>query len=193
MESWYRDRLYQKELVLLSDTGFTSNTLALRFLEHFIQYTGAGRDKPPKLLLMDNHGSHITPEFIDLATRHNIVPFSFPAHLTHCMQPCDVGIFQSYKHWHSKAIQYALETLDFEYIVSSFLRDLAEVRSRTFKKSTIKSAFEKAKIKVHGSIFTARCFSLRRNAVYRVGQTNLFFYKTTPKDSRGCVYHLLEC
>jgi DDE superfamily endonuclease len=70
---------------------------------------------------MDNHGSHRTAEFILLAQEHNIIPFSFPAHLTHCMQPADVGVFQSYKHWHSKAIQVALESLDFDYTVSSFL------------------------------------------------------------------------
>jgi hypothetical protein len=77
---------------------------------------------------MDNHGSHITPEFILLARRHNIIPFSFPPHLTHYMQPCDVGVFQARKYWHSKAIQHALETLDFDYTISLFLRDLPEIR-----------------------------------------------------------------
>jgi hypothetical protein len=93
MESWYRERLHQGERILLSESGFTTDELSLRFLEHFIQHTKAGPDQPPKLLLMDNHGSHRTPEFINLAVQHNIVPFSFPAHLTHCMQPCDIGIF----------------------------------------------------------------------------------------------------
>jgi hypothetical protein len=144
MDSWYRDQLHQNELILLSESGFTTDQLTLRFLEHFIQHTGAGRDQPPKFLLMDNHGSHLTPEFIDLATRNNIVLFSFPAHLTHCMQPCDVGIFQTIKHWHNKAIQYALENLDFDYTISSFLRDLPDIRSQTLKKTTIKHAFKEA-------------------------------------------------
>ena len=126
MESWYRDRLEGKELVLLSENGFTTDALAIRFLQHFIQHTSAGLDQPYKLLLMDNHGSHRTPEFILLARANNIVPFSFPAHLTHCMQPLDVGVFQPYKHWHNKAIQYSIENLDFEnldfeYSISSFL------------------------------------------------------------------------
>ena len=108
MESWFRDRLHQNELVLLSDSGFTNDQLAIRFLEHFILYSDASPSQPTKLLLMDNHGSHVTPEFINLATCNNVVPFTFPAHLTHCMQPCDVGIFQAMKHWHNKAIQHAL-------------------------------------------------------------------------------------
>ena len=104
MESWYRERVGQKEVILLSESGFTSDTLTYRFLQHFIQHTRSGPDTPHKILLMDNHGSHLTPQFVLLARANNIVPFTFPAHLTHCMQPLDVGVFQSYKHWHNKAI-----------------------------------------------------------------------------------------
>jgi hypothetical protein len=57
------------------------------------------------------------------------------------MQPLDVGVFQSYKHWHNKAIQCAIETLDFDYTISSFLRDLSGIRRKTFKKTTIQHAF----------------------------------------------------
>src|SRR5580692_15904 len=144
MESWYREKLPNKELILLSESGFTSDILSYRFLEHFIQHTSAGSDQPYKLLLMDNHGSHIMPEFVLLAIQNNIVPSSFPAHLTQCMQPLDVGIFQVYKHWHTKAIQSALETLDFDYTVSSFLRDLSEIRFKTFTKQIVKGAFAKS-------------------------------------------------
>ena len=146
MDSWFRDRIHQNEPVLLSESGFTTDQLTFQFLEQFIKHTKASHKEQPKLLLMDNHNSHITPEFILLANRNNVIPFSFPAHLTHCMQPCDVGIFQAMKHWHSKAIQCALETLDFEYTISSFLRDLPQVRTQTLKKMTIKHAFEKAGI-----------------------------------------------
>ena len=129
---------------MLSKSGFTNDELALRYLRHFIQHTSAGPDQAPKLLLMDNHRSHLTAEFVNLARQNNIVPFTFPAHLTHCMQPCDVKLFLAIKHWHSKAIQYALESLDFDYTIASFLQDLPEIRSQTMKKTTIKHAFKKA-------------------------------------------------
>jgi len=60
------------------------------------------------------------------------------------MQPLDVGIFQPYKHWHDVAIKEALASLDIEYGLRSFLRDLNWVREQTFKKSTIRSAFRKS-------------------------------------------------
>ncbi|RFU23572.1 hypothetical protein B7463_g12766, partial [Scytalidium lignicola] len=97
----------------------------LWFLEHFIQHTHAGSDQLYKLLLMDNQTNHMNPDFTLLACKNNVVPFTFPAHLTHCMQPLDVGVFQPYKHWHNKAVQSATESLDFEYTMASFFSRFA--------------------------------------------------------------------
>src|SRR5438874_13111251 len=72
------------------------------------------------------------------------LPYPLLAHLTHCMQPLDVGCFQPYKHWHDVAIKDALAGLDVEYGLRSFLRDLSRIRKRTFKKDTIKHAFKKS-------------------------------------------------
>jgi hypothetical protein len=96
MEPWYRDRLHQNELtiILLSESGFTTDELTFRFLQHFIAHTISGPSKQLKLLLIDNYSSHITPESILLTRPNNVIPFSFPAHLTRCMQPCDVAIFR---------------------------------------------------------------------------------------------------
>ena len=40
----------------------------------------------------------ITPEFNKLANENWIRPYPLIPHLTHCMQPLDVGVFQPYKH-----------------------------------------------------------------------------------------------
>ena len=146
MHSWYTEGLKGNELVVLSEKGFTNNELGLRWLNHFIEHTRAGPDQPWLMLLMDNHGSHDTLEFVQLARKNHVLPFSFPAHLTHVMQPLDVGVFQPYKHWHNQAVQRALVNLDFEYNIASFLRDLAGIRKLTFKSRTIKSAYRKAGI-----------------------------------------------
>jgi hypothetical protein len=45
MESWYRNRtLTGKELVLLSLISFINDDLAIEWLEHFIEHSGAGLD-----------------------------------------------------------------------------------------------------------------------------------------------------
>jgi hypothetical protein len=87
-----------------------------------------------------------TPEFIQLANENNILSYSLLAHLTHCMQPLDVGCFQPYKHWHDVVIKNALTGLEIEYGLRSFLWDLEKIREQTFKKHTIKHAFQKSGI-----------------------------------------------
>ena len=57
---------------------------------------------------MNNHESHETAEFLKLANDNHILSYSLISHLTHCMQSLNVGVFQSYKHWHDRAIQNAL-------------------------------------------------------------------------------------
>jgi hypothetical protein len=143
MTHWYKD-LHPDTRVFTSPTGYTSSEIALQYLDHLIQYTKAGIDKPPKILLMDQHGSHMTNEFVIKATDANIHPFPFPSHLTHILQPLDVGVFQPYKHWHRKAVQDATRCLDIEYTVASFFRDLTQIREKTFKRTTIQGAFRKS-------------------------------------------------
>jgi hypothetical protein len=144
MESWYTEKLDDDVRVVLSESGYTNTELALIYLDHLILHTGAAMNKPPKVLLMDRHGSHMQDDFIIKATDYNIHPYPFPGHLTHILQPLDVGVFQPYKHWHKKAVQHAMRNLDIDYNVASFLRDLGEIRIETFKKGTIQGAFRKA-------------------------------------------------
>jgi hypothetical protein len=77
---------------------------------------------------MDRHGSYMDDAFILKATEYNIRPFPFPGHLTHILQPLDVSVFQLYKHWHRKAVQHATQSLDIDYTISSFIRDLRDIR-----------------------------------------------------------------
>ena len=81
---------------------------------NFIANTNSGPTKQWKLMLMDNHGTHCTPEFIKLANENHIRPLLLIPHLTHCMQPLDVGVFQPYKYWHDKAIQDVLAEFNIE-------------------------------------------------------------------------------
>jgi hypothetical protein len=132
--------------VVLLDSRYTNKEISLIYLDHIILHTNAGLDKPLKVLLMDQHGSHMDPDFTIKATAHNIHPYPFPGHLTYVLQPLDVGVFQPYKHWHKKAVQHAMRNLDLDYNVASFMRDMQEIRAETFKKGTIHSAFWKAGI-----------------------------------------------
>ncbi|XP_043467023.1 uncharacterized protein LOC122501547 [Leptopilina heterotoma] len=68
----------------------------LKFLQHFIEHSGA-RKGSPTLLLVDNHASHLSIAALDLAVEYDITMLSFPPHCTHKMQPLDVSVFSSFK------------------------------------------------------------------------------------------------
>lgn len=50
----------------------------------------SGRDR---LLILDGHNSHCSYKFVSYAAAHNIDIICLPAHTTHALQPCDVGVF----------------------------------------------------------------------------------------------------
>jgi hypothetical protein len=83
---------------VLSDSRYTNKEISLIYLDHIILHTNARLDKPLKVLLMDQHSSHIDSKFILKAIAHNIHPYPFPRHLTYILQPLNVGVFQPYKH-----------------------------------------------------------------------------------------------
>ena len=115
MSDWFSSEIDPDMTVVTSQKGFTNDDIAIHFLKHFIKHTDAGPHSEWKLLLMDNHGSHETDEFLTLANDNHILSYPLISHLTHCMQPLDVGVFQPYKHWHEVAMRDALANLSFEY------------------------------------------------------------------------------
>ncbi len=143
--SWFDDgnELFEDTYVMLSESGFISDKIALKFLKHFIKNSDVDSDADWKLMLMNNHESHIIFEFIVLANENHIRSFSLISHLTHCMQSLDVGVFQSYKHWHDQVIQDAVVTSFVKYSIGQFLNDLTKIRNNTFKASIIRHVFEK--------------------------------------------------
>jgi len=148
MESWYHENLAGKERILLSESGYSNDELAIIWLQHFIKETKCEENGNSlwKLIILDSHTSHMTPELRLMAAQYNIHLFTLPSHLTHILQPLDVGIFQPYKHWHKEAVQSSIRKLDLSYTVSSFIRDLPEIRENTFKASTIIHAFQNSGI-----------------------------------------------
>ena len=78
------------------------------YLDHLIYHTKASDTKHWKLLLLDGHITHEYPDFVIKAHEHHIALHVFSSHLTHALQPLDVGIFRPWKHYHSLAIQNAV-------------------------------------------------------------------------------------
>jgi hypothetical protein len=79
--------------VVLLDSRYTNKEISLIYLDYIILHTNARLDKPLKVLLIDQHGSYIDPEFTIKAIAYNIHLYPFPRHLTYVLQPLNVGVF----------------------------------------------------------------------------------------------------
>ena len=144
IESWVTDNLLRAEVIALSQTRYTNEKIALAWLDHFIKHVDARLDKHWRMLLLDGHITHHKADFILQCHDNHIVPFAFPSHLTHVLQPLDVGVFRPWKHYHHKAIHNALHSLDMKYTISSFFPDLSSIREQTFQSHTIQNVFKES-------------------------------------------------
>ena len=166
MESWISDNLLGAEVIAVSQTGYTNENIALAWLDHFIKHVDAGPDKHWRMLLLDGHITHHKDDFVLKCHENHIIPYGFPSHLTHVLQPLDVGVFRPWKHYHNKAIHNALHSLDMEYTISSFFRDLSSIREQTFQVHTIKNAFKDSgmfPVSFKGALKKMRHYNARRN------------------------------
>jgi len=82
-------------------------------------------------------------EIVNFYADHRIRLLCLPPHSTHILQPLDVNCFQLIKHYHSQAINSAIQFLDTEFNKLEFLNALHNIRTQTFKTKTIKGAFRK--------------------------------------------------
>ena len=131
--------------IAVSESGYTNNVLSLEWLKHFDLQT-----RPPnskwRMLVIDGHGSHLTIEFVDYCYQPDvkISVFLLPAHSTHILQPLDIGVFQSFKHYHQELLEESIRYGGVDYKKSDFLASFQKMRDLTFKKSIICSAWRKS-------------------------------------------------
>lgn len=90
--------------------------------------------------MLDNHGSHLTREFIQFAKDNQIILFPLPPHTTHFLQPLDNLPFQQYKHFHGKANDAARKSWN-TFEQQEFLEALPDIQVKAFTSRTIRSSF----------------------------------------------------
>ncbi len=142
LHKWCEENdLNGETLIETSESNYSNDDLIMNWLHHFIDHTRNRRNETWLLLIIDGFGSHSTIPFLELATVNNIVLFRLPAHSTHLTQPLDVGMFQSFKHYHIETVNQAVRLRDTEFGKLEFLAAFQSFRKETFKPSTIRHAF----------------------------------------------------
>jgi hypothetical protein len=90
--SWYQN-LPPDWAVAVSDNGWTNDSLGLEWVKHFNRQTQSRTSGAYRLLILDGHSSHATPEFDHFCTENKIITLCMPPYTSHLLQPLDVGCF----------------------------------------------------------------------------------------------------
>jgi len=105
--AWYKDNIIPHDwLIDVSENGWTINEIGLIWLkEVFHKHTKDRTIGTHRLLVLDGHGSHISPEFDQFCLDHQIVVLCMPAHSSHLLQPLDVGCFSVLKQSYRRLVE----------------------------------------------------------------------------------------
>jgi hypothetical protein len=132
-----------------SQAAFTTNEIGLKWLQEiFIPQTQQNLGKNDwRLLLLDGHKSHTTPEFMRLAYLHNIWCFYLLPHASHALQPLDISVFSPLKRAFRALVAFENQFDDHEPQKKAvFLQQYQQARKHAIRESTCKSGFKSAGI-----------------------------------------------
>jgi hypothetical protein len=116
---WYQD-LPPEWAVALSDNGWTTNELGLEWVKHFNRHTESRTQGVYRLLILDGHESHATPEFDQFCKDNKIITLCMPPHTSYLLQPLNISSYSPlkvlYKHEVSELARqgvFHVDKLDF--------------------------------------------------------------------------------
>ena len=138
--SWYRD-LPNGWVLAVSDNGWTTDQLGLTWLEHFNQHTASRTSGAYRLLILDGHSSHATPEFDRYCIENKIISLCMPAHTSHLLQPLDVSCFAPLKAAYGHEVSELARQGVFHIDKIEFLSIYPRVRRSVFTEKNIQSGF----------------------------------------------------
>jgi hypothetical protein len=138
---WFQDtpKDWQFEI---SPNGWTSDEIGLRWLQKvFLPSTFSKMKGKYRLLVLDGHGSHLTPKFDEICHQNDVIPICMPAHSSHLLQPLDVGCFAVLKRAYGQLVETRMRR-GFNHIDKfDFLEAFPIARNEAFKSNIIKSSF----------------------------------------------------
>ena len=131
-------------MVATSPKGWTSNALGLWWLQNHFEPATKPSDNGYRFLVLDGHGSHVTPEFQDFCSNHKIQLLCLPRHTSHMLQPLDVAVFSSLKHYFRRVTERRLRAGATRFPKTEFLQTYHQVWLQAITEINVKSGFRKA-------------------------------------------------
>lgn len=93
------------------------------------------------MLVLDGHGSHLTPQFDQICTENDIIPICMPPHSSHLLQPLDVSCFAVLKRAYGRIVEDKMR-LGINHIDKlDFLAAYPHARKETYKPENLINGF----------------------------------------------------
>jgi hypothetical protein len=146
IEGWYEDDALPRDWrIEVSANGWTTDKIGLQWLQKlFIPATTGRTVGRYRLLILDGHGSHLTPQFDQICMEHDIIPICMPAHSSHLLQPLDIGCFAPLKRAYSRLVENRMRD-GFNHIDKlDFLEAYPNARTEAFTPENIQNSFAAA-------------------------------------------------
>ena len=148
LQAWYKnDTLPHDWRIEISPNGWTTDEIGMSWLQNlFIPYTNNRTKGKYRMLVLDGHESHLTPQFDCACAQNHIIPICMPPHSSHLLQPLDVGCFAVLKHTYGHLVEDNMQ-LGINYINKlDFLTAYPKACTEAFKSENIKNGFAAARL-----------------------------------------------
>ncbi|KIM31870.1 hypothetical protein M408DRAFT_36724, partial [Serendipita vermifera MAFF 305830] len=126
-----------------SPNAYTSDDIALDWLDHFENETKELANGRKRLLLLDGHRSHHTWDFLQKARSLGIICLGYPPHTTHVLQCLDVVGFSQFKRGWASLLFSRGQTSTAPVSKDNYLHLIEGPFLKAFTPSNIKAGFKK--------------------------------------------------
>jgi hypothetical protein len=143
--TWISEAAPSTWMIATSPKGWTSNVLGMTWLRRqFDPHTKVKAKGAHRILILDGHGSHLTPDFIEYCRDNKIILLCLPPHTSHMLQPLDVSVFSPLKHWFKRECENRLRMGDIRVSKSDFLDIYHKTRPQALTEKNVRSGYRKS-------------------------------------------------
>lgn len=128
-------------MVAVSDNGWTTDELGFAWLQHFNSHTETRTTGTYRLLILDGHSSHATPEFDKYCAENKIITLCMPPHTSHLLQPLDVGCFSPLKRAYGRQVNELARQSVFHIDKEEFLQIYPGIKRTVLTEQNIQAGF----------------------------------------------------
>jgi hypothetical protein len=127
----------------VSQNGWITNELGIQWIrEIFNKHTVHRTKGTHRLLILDGHASHKTPEFDRYCMENSIIPLYMPPHSSHLLQPLDVGCFSPLKRSYGRQVEERVRSGTHHIDKVEFLTLYQIARQHALTTPTVQSGFK---------------------------------------------------